>query len=350
MTSFSHFTFEGMSRNKVRIAVAVFVASVATVFTYAEHLRTHGRHGDFGIVWFGARSLLRGVDPYPLVGPGLPFSWDWQLYYPATSMVAVLPLGLLPELPATLVFVWISAALLAYALTEHGWDRLWILPSAAFMVAVRAADWSPLYSAAFLMAPVAFILCAKPTLGLAIAGAARSLRAIRFAAAGFAVLTAVSLAMLPEWPAEWIHVIRSQQDVAPAVAWVGGPLILLAALRWRMPEGRLLLAMSLVHSTAAWYEALPLLLIGRTKRECQALSLISSVGYIVQGAFLTSGGFVARSDTRILMMLFCYLPALWVVLRRPGAPSGALAIGTSRRSRARVGDPSFGPATGKASP
>src|SRR5882762_8704793 len=107
-----------MSRNKLRIAIAVMVAFVATLFTYSEHVRTHGRHSDFGMVWFGARSLLRGVDPYPLVGRGLPFNWDWQLYYPATSMVAVLPLGFLPELAATLAFVWISSALLVYALTE----------------------------------------------------------------------------------------------------------------------------------------------------------------------------------------------------------------------------------------
>ncbi len=306
-----------MSRQKTRVAVAMVVATLATLFPFAEHIRGQGRPSDFGIIWFGARSLLHGINPYPLVGPGLPFDWDWHLYYPATSMVAVLPLGLLPQLAATLTFVWISSALLTYALTEDGWDRIWMLPSTAFIVAVRAAQWSPLYCAAYLMAPLAWMLSAKPTLGLAIVAGTRSPRTIRFAVLGTVVLVAISFALLPRWPMEWLAALGHDTEMGPAVAWMGGPVILLAVLRWRRPEARLLLALSCIPTTASWYEALPLLLIARTKRESQILSMTSSVGYFLQGAFLTSDGIVVRHDTRLLMMGFCYFPALVLVLRRP---------------------------------
>jgi hypothetical protein len=232
-------------------------------------------------------------------------------------MVAVLPFGLLSEFAATLTFVWISSALLTYALSEDGWDRIWMLPSAAFIVAVRAGQWSPLYCAAYLMAPVAWMLSAKPTLGLAIAAGARTPRTIRVAAAGSVILIVVSLALLPRWPAEWIGAVAHDAEMGPAIAWTGGPVIMLALLRWRRPEARLLLALGLIPTTASWYEALPLLLIAQTRREAQVLSMTSSVGYILQGAFLTSEGIIVRHDTRLLMMAFCYLPALFLVLRRP---------------------------------
>jgi hypothetical protein len=306
-----------MSSQRTRIAVATVVATLATIFPYAEHIRLNGRPSDFGIIWFGARSLLHGIDPYPLVGPGLQFNWDWHLYYPATSMVATLPLGFLPELAATLAFVWISSALLTYALSEGGWDRMWMLPSAAFIIAVRAGQWSPLYCAAYLLPPLAFMLSAKPTLGLAIAASARSARTIRFAIAGTIVLVVVSLVLLPRWPAEWIGALSHDTEMGAAVRWFGGPVILLALLRWRRPEARFLLALGLIPTTASWYEALPLLLVAQTKREMQLLSMISSVGYLVQGVFLTNEGIVVRHDTRLLMIAFCWVPALFVVLRRP---------------------------------
>lgn len=315
---------KSMTRTMKRIAVAIAVATAAALFTYAEHLRTHGHHSDFGVVWFGARSLLHGINPYPLVGPGLAFDWDFQLNYPATAMAAVLPLGLLPELAGTLIFVWLSAALLAYALTENGWERLWILPSAAFIVAARSAQWSPLYSAAYLLTPLAWMVSAKPTLGAVVIAAVPSRPRIRFAVVGSAALLLISLALLPTWPMEWIRVVRPN-EFSPAITWFGGPFILLSILRWKLPEARLLLAMGLIPTTASWYEALPLLLIGRTKRECQVLSLVSSVGYIAQGPLFSNQEFGDIPRTRALMLAFCYLPAVLVVLRHPSTPERAQA-------------------------
>lgn len=323
-----------MSRNSSRASAAILVATLSILFPLGEHFRVGG-HRDFGLAWFGARAMLHGIDPYPLVGPGRPFDWDWHLYYPATTMVVVLPLALLPELMATLAFVWISAALLTYALTERGWERIWILPSAAFIVAVRAAQWSPIFSAAYLLAPLAAILIAKPTLGAAIVAGSPSLRTLSFAVFGGVVLLTVSLALLPSWPAEWFELIRRQSDLGPPVAWTGGVFILLALFRWRLPEARLLAGMGLVPLTASWYEALPLLLIGKTKRECQVLSMISSLGYILQISFVRHG-FIERQQVRALMLVFCFAPALFVVLRRPNLTPAAETSALDEKASPRV--------------
>lgn len=64
-------------------------------------------HSDFSLSWFGAKSMLQGKSPYPLVGPGGPFRYQFPLVYPATAFVAAMPFALLPEYLASSAFVWI---------------------------------------------------------------------------------------------------------------------------------------------------------------------------------------------------------------------------------------------------
>ncbi|HVD60943.1 MAG TPA: hypothetical protein VNC11_08730 [Gemmatimonadaceae bacterium] len=305
----------GSGSRKTRIVVAILVGTIAAIFRYAEYARTSGLHSDFGAVWFGATSLLHHVNPYPLVGPGRSFDWDYYLNYPATAMVAVLPLALLSELHATLIFVWLTMAAMTYAMTGDGWQRIWVIPSAAFIVAARAAQWSPLFCAAFFIPALGLVLSAKPTLGVVVFARDPSRGVLVYAIIGTVVLGAISLALMPAWPLEWFRNLQLN-EFKPAFMWPFGFFTLLAALRWRQPEGRLLLAMSLVPLTPSWYEALPLLFVGRTKREYQVLSLISSAGYIAQGFFSPNFQYVPVRFTKVLILAFCYLPALIVVLRR----------------------------------
>ncbi|HZK78066.1 MAG TPA: hypothetical protein VFC35_04100, partial [Gemmatimonadaceae bacterium] len=104
--------------------------------------------GDFGLSWFGARAMLSGKNPYALVGPGLAYDWPWPLVYPGTAFVVALPFTVIALLPANLVFVFASSAVLAYSVTEEGWSRLPMFGSSAFIVAAGAAQWSPLFTAA----------------------------------------------------------------------------------------------------------------------------------------------------------------------------------------------------------
>ena len=301
-----------------RFAVAALLGCVASAFAYLQYLRTPNGHLDFSTVWFASTQMLRGVDPYPLVGPGLQFDFPWNLPYPLTAAALVFPLGSLPELEAALIFVGVSAALLTYALTDVDWNRLWILASSPFVIAVMAAQWSPLYCAALLLPPLAFVVAAKPTLGLAVVAASRSGSALWFAVFGMIVLVAISWLALPNWPASWLSTMRvHSSEYAPVLTWLGGPILLLALLRWRTAQAWLLIAMSVIPITAGWYEVLPLLLIASSKRECQVVSLVTSAGYLLQGAFLSSDGTVSVEITKRLMVAFAYCPALLLILSRP---------------------------------
>jgi hypothetical protein len=303
---------------RARIAVSTLVATIAAVFPIAEHIRVPSRPSDFGIIWFGARSIVQGIDPYPLVGPGRFYDWDWDLLYPATSMLLAIPFAWLPEFVAAALFVWVSTAFLAYALTEKGWDLLFLFPSSAFIVAARAAQWSPLLSAAFLMPVLGFVVTAKPNVGAAIALATDSRKLFLAAAAGFVVLTAVSLVLLPGWPREWFTAVSHAAHLTLPIAASGGVAILVVLLRWRRPEARLILFLACVPQTGSWYEALPLLLVAQTRRESQILSLVSSVGFLLI-RFMIHGQPEPQFNREVsgLMVAFAYLPAAIVVLRRP---------------------------------
>lgn len=301
-----------------RIIVAFCIATVAAVFPLMEHVRLPNRPSDFGLVWFGARSLLSGVNPYVLVGPGLAFNWDWrELLYPATSFVLATPLSWLPEYIAAATFVWISAGLLAYGVSATGWHRLFLFPSSAFIVAARAAQWSTLFSAAFCLPWLAFVLCAKPNLGLAIALASPSRRLLKTAIAGGIVLSIVSLLLFPTWPRWWLAALSGSHVLVPLLR-PGGIIILLALLRWKRPEARLVVFLACMPQTGSWYEALPLLLVGQSRRECQLLSLTSSMGYLLILA-LIHGQPEAQFNREVssLMVAFAYLPATIAVLRKP---------------------------------
>ena len=262
--------------------------------------------------------MLQGVDPYPLVGPGRAYNWDWaELLYPGNAMVLAIPLSWLPEIVAACVFVWLSTALLAYAVTERGWDRLFIFPSSAFIVAARAAQWSPLFSAAYCLPWLGFMLSAKPNLGAAIGLSSSSRKTVVMGIAGFLVLGAISLVMLPTWPRSWLAAVSASNVLIPILR-PGGFVILLALLRWKRPEARLILLLACVPQTGSWYEALPLLLVATTRRETQILSLVSSLGYLLVLGFLIRGQPEAQFNAEVssLMIAFAYLPAMIVVLRR----------------------------------
>jgi hypothetical protein len=160
-----------------------------------------------------------------------------------------------------------------------------------------------------------FMLSAKPTLGAVTIVSGFTRPSWRNVIGGAAILTGISLLLFPGWPIAWMRVL-TLGEFTPAVLWPGGFLGLLAAARWRDPEARMILALTLVPITASWYEALPLMLAGRSKREVQVLSLVSSAGYLTQGFFSPGGEYVPVRYTRMLLVAFCYVPALIVVLRR----------------------------------
>ena len=273
--------------------------------------------GDFGLSWFGARSLLHGINPYDLVGPGKQYNWPWPLVYPATAFVAAMPVVMLPQLAAALVFVFVSCALLAWSVTRDGWQKIPMFGSAAFIVAAGAAQWSPLFTAAMGIPVLGFFFAAKPTIGLAL-GAAGDWRLQKFAIAGAIVLGVISLILFPLWPRIWVDQLQYATQMAPPLKRGGGFLILLALLRWRRPEARLLLFLACVPQVGSWYEVVPVFLVPSTSRESMILASVSSLGFAFQDYLVT-----ARNETEYnqqvgaMIVALAYLPAVLMVLRRP---------------------------------
>jgi len=302
-----------------------------------ERLREPASHSDFGQAWFGARAMLGGGNPYALIGPRLQFDWLWPLFYPGTTLVVSIPLVILPELYAATVFVGVSAGLLAFAVTKDGWYRLPLFLSSAFVIAVRAAQWSPLMTAALCVPALAWVVAAKPNIGIVLLAFSRSFRGVLIALLGGALLTALSLILLPGWPADWIANVRGAHQFTILLTRWGGVLVLLALFRWRRPEARLIVALACIPQTAYWYEALPLLLIPATYRESLTLSLLSAFGFLLERYLVGNQPNVAFRDVGTLMIWFLYLPATFMVLRRPNtgeAPEWISSISDRLRTAA----------------
>ncbi|MGH7625986.1 MAG: hypothetical protein ACREOJ_11815 [Gemmatimonadaceae bacterium] len=303
------------------------------------------RPSDFDQVWFGARAIWSGQNPYELIGPGRALQWDWPLYYPATALILVSPLALLPLVLARAVFVGASTALLAYGVTRESWFRLTLFCSGAYGIAAMAAQWSPLLTAAICLPALAFVVPAKPNIGTAIIASNPTRATLRSATLGAIVLVAVSLILMPSWPMRWLATVRSGSGFLAPIGYRGGVLLLLGLLRWRRPEARLLIALAILPHNLVIYATLPLFVIPRTFGEMLAMTALNTLALIcitlvVQ---LHAPSFV---DNRYMagdvLVALCYLPALFMVLMRPN--EGALPAWIERRVpwlRARSGSESL---------
>jgi hypothetical protein len=92
-------------------------------------------------------------------------------------------------------------------------------------------------------------------------------------------------------------------------------LLLLALLRWRLPEGRQLAALAFMPLSPHLYEAVPLLLVARTRKEMLVLAVCGTVGLAAGAVLPHSWGPDHGPIPWIVVLLTAYLPALAVVLR-----------------------------------
>jgi hypothetical protein len=294
------------------IAIGVVVAPIAW------HIQTiHSHPSDFAQVWYAARALLAGNNPYEVVGPGRPFPWPFPLLYPLTALITAIPFAAMPLRVANMLWVACSAAILGWGVTrERLWTpKLWVFASWSYFAAAHLAQWSPLLTAAAFLPWVGFALAAKPTIGAALFVAYPSRRALISALA----LAVASLIVFPSWPVSWIQTLHGTSHMSAPVAHlsVGGPLILLSLIKWKRPEARLLAALACVPQTTLIYEAVPLFLVVNRWYEGLALSILS----FVVGAWpvppQASDYNLSLWVTGDVMVLSLYLPCVVFVLTRP---------------------------------
>lgn len=261
-----------------RPVIVVSAAIAAGAISWFFWSRPQPSPSDFAQVWFAARGLLDGLNPYDLVGPGKPFDWRYPLLYPLPAVLFAVPFAALPLRFADPIFVGLSAGALVYGLTRERLrnPQLLVLVSVPFFLSVQLSQWSPLLIGAALTPALGILLAAKPTTALALLIAFPNLRTI----GAIAVVWLASFLVMPTWIWHWINALPSATHMTPAILRPGGGLILLALLQWRTPEARLLVAMACLPHTLGLYDAVPLWLIAKRWWEAALLCVFSALAYL----------------------------------------------------------------------
>ena len=306
-----------------RLIVAISLGAVTAAACLA-HMKTlpNGGADDFTWHWLGARALLSGLSPYEVVTAGGKYNLIAPYIYPLTAAIGAIPFSAFLGPPqAAALFIGVSTTLLAWGLSSEGYNRFPMFLSVPYLWALTSGQFSPIVMAGALISAVSWIAPMKPTIGLA----AIAYRPSRSALIGSTVFLLLAFVIEPHWVAEWRTALTHRvSDVYWAPAMVaGGPLLLLSVFKWRRPEARLLLVLSLVPQLLLFYDQLLLWLIPRNWRESAGLSALSWValywGNKGFGPNATTHDVVSSYSVPIILLLF--LPSLaMVLLRRNEAP------------------------------
>ena len=315
-----------------RWRVAIAFAALTSIYAAARAIHEPTWPTDFDQLWFAARALLHGTDPYSVVGPGRAFQWDWPLYYPLPAVLITVPFTVLPVAVARVVFSGISAGVLGWAIGERV-RYLWpLLLSAAYLIATSRTQWAPLLLAAAWLPWLSPVVTAKPNIGLASLAALRG-RGVLVAVAGIVAMTLLSLVIYPTWIASWRAATANAPHIVAPILLPGGFLLALAVLRWRRAEARLLLALACVPHTPSLYDLVVLFFACRTLRESIVLALLTHLlfwGFLFWGIGPTFDIYALNLGRVSIFVVF--LPVLLLILSRPNVydpPANAGSVNTS---------------------
>jgi hypothetical protein len=310
-----HLISSGLPRvpsTEARLSVAIGIGTIAFAISYyvAVNLPPDG-YQDFAVWWFGARAAVHGQNPYSVVrgANSVP-----MFFYPLPWAWAITPFLAVEVQVAGPLFVAASCAALAFVMTSEAWWPLLAFTSGSMIMTVFVAQSSALLLTGILVPSLTWIGVFKPNIGLAMLAYRPRWQT---AAVMIAILVA-SVAISPGWPRDWIATAASSPFHFVAWKVPGGILLFTALARWRRPEARLFLMMAVVPSSPIVYEALPLFVIPKTRQEMFALAILSNVVLIATYdlSFQADPGAYARR-AQPAMMLFLFVPALLMILRRP---------------------------------
>lgn len=298
-----------------RLAVAAMCGLVVAMYvgvSYAVRLPP-GEANDFTVHWFAARALLHGENPYTSLHIGSRTIFAGRYFYPLTATLLVVPVAWLPIKASAVVFSATGATLIAYHLGRERW-RLAALLSAPMLSTAAAGQNTAFVTAAALAPALGWMIAIKPNVGLAIL----AMRPSRAMVVGAAVFVAVSLAILPTWPRDWLRAVTDDLGMHKAPVFIpGGVVMALALVRWRRPEARMLAVLSFVPHTMTWYDALPLMLIPANFRELLILGILSHLATFVAAPMgFAYDGPALLTATAPVALWGLYVPALLLVLRR----------------------------------
>jgi hypothetical protein len=300
----------------LRVSLTLTAALTGALLACIVWSRPQPVRSDLAPIWASARALVQHQDPYEAVGPGRAYDTVFPQIYPMTSIVTVAPLALVPLRWADVLFVGLGFGLFTWAATARRLmtPALVALVSLPALMTLQTSQWSLLLTGAALMPVCGWLLVAKPTIGLALFAAYPRWKS----AAGCAALLALSFLILPGWLPVWRATLASAPHVVAPITRPGGLLVLLALLKWKRADARLLVALACVPHTTAPYETIPLFLIPATWLQAGSLWALAILAYVAQsltGPYLSQAEYWASGARWIVLLM--YLPCAVMVLRRP---------------------------------
>jgi hypothetical protein len=152
---------------------------------------------------------------------------------------------------------------------------------------------------------------------------------------GVSAFLVLSLFVLPSWPRDWWTALQHDNtDLVAPVFRPFGLVLLLAALRWRLPEGRLLLAIAFIPQNILPYELVSLALIPANLLEMGIYVAGSAIAVAAVADWKHLSPGLAEWSWPVALCTV-YLPMLYLVLRRQ---SGERMIEKERRRPHRLAD------------
>ena len=287
------------------------------------------RYNDFDLLYQAAAHLIRGENPYPIATQWFP--------YPLPAVLLAVPFTAIPLGPARLLFDVLVGWAFVYALWRYrGPFALLAVLSGAYLFAIWNGQTTPLMVAASLIPALGFLLVVKPNTSASLWIA----RPSRMAVLGATAFLVLSLLVLPSWPRDWwMALLQDNTDLVPPVLRPFGPVLLLAAFRWRLPEARLLLAIAFIPQNTLPHELVSLALIPASLLEMGIFVAGTWIAAVVAADRMHLSNSIAQWTAGSWPATLCavYLPMLYLVLRRQTSRSGRL-IEKDRRRPHRLAD------------
>jgi len=292
------------------LAALLFVAAVRiTMYVWAHESVSFTT--DFDLLYYSAKTLTHGINPYRSSPPQI----RYPLFYPLPAVLLAIPFTALPIQFARPAFDIAVGWIFAYGLWRYAPYALLAILSGAYLFALRAGQTTPLVVAGALVPTLGFLPTIKSNTGLACFIGRPSREAL---IGGVGVLL-VSLVLVPSWPADWWRAIHQQSEhIRPPIVRPFGWLLLLGALRWRTPGGRLLLALAVIPQNTLPHELLPLVLIPTNAVE-MAIYVVGSwvaVGFTAVGMQHAPSLSSLIAEVWPALLVSVYLPSLFIVLRQ----------------------------------
>ena len=286
------------------------------------------RGSDFDFLYSAATRLLGGENPYPPATQWFP--------YPLPAVLLAVPFTAISLSLARPIFDVLVGAAFVYALWKYrGTYALLAVASGAYLLAMWNGQTTPLMVAAALVPALGFLLAVRPNSAAALWIAWPSLRTLLAAS----LVLALSLPVLPSWPWDWwLALPQDHTTLMPPILRPFGFVLLLAALRWRLPEGRLILAIAFIPQTTLPYELVPLAMIPANRLEMVIYVVGTWIAVAAAEAFHLSES-MARWNAGGWPVTLCavYIPLLYLVFRRQKSKS-APRIQKERRRPHRLAD------------